>query len=132
MVRFIPFVPGHLRQVRRKPTRGGVMPSIVPPDHIYVRSRVVEDRARRGVRADRNAREAVEGHCAYDECDPAEEAAVRAAHAKRPGLLRRLFTGAGEAMGTPAGVNLDLHRSYCPPGTEPDYSGSECRPAERR
>jgi hypothetical protein len=36
--------------------------------------------------------------------------------------LARFFSDAGEAMSTPAGVNVDLLRSYC----QPHNDGSPC------
>jgi hypothetical protein len=98
------------------------------PDYINRQTHLIDEEARRGALRARNAREAVEGRCAFDECDPVEEAAARPTRVRRRGILQRLFSGTGEAGRTPAGVNVDLQRAYCPPGTEPDYSGSECRP----
>jgi hypothetical protein len=39
--------------------------------------------------------------------------------------LTRFFSDAGEALSTPAGVNVDLLRSYCQPGSDgqPCFSG---------
>lgn len=61
------------------------------PDYMTQQAHLLEAESRNGALRTRNDREAKEGHCAFDECDPAEEAAVRRAHAKRPGLFRRLF-----------------------------------------
>jgi hypothetical protein len=43
--------------------------------------------------------------------------------------FQKAVSDAGRAAGTPAGVNVDLHKAYCPTrnGT-PDFSGGECRP----
>ena len=54
--------------------------------------------------------------------------------------IYRAIADAGRAAGTPAGVNADLHKAYCPTRNGiPDFSGGECRPlpgqgasAERR
>ena len=43
--------------------------------------------------------------------------------------IRQTASDAARAMGTPAGVNADLHRSYCPSRNGiPDFSGGECEP----
>jgi hypothetical protein len=43
--------------------------------------------------------------------------------------IRRAASDAGRAAGTPAGVNADLHKTYCPARNGiPDFSGGECQP----
>jgi hypothetical protein len=42
--------------------------------------------------------------------------------------IRETASGAARAMGTPAGVNVDLHKAYCPTRNGiPDFSGGECQ-----
>jgi hypothetical protein len=55
--------------------------------------------------------------------------------ASRNGILlfgqwfQRAASDAGRALGTPAGVNGDLLKAYCPTRNGiPDLSGGECRP----
>jgi hypothetical protein len=43
--------------------------------------------------------------------------------------MKQTASGAARAMGTPAGVNADLHKTYCPTRNGiPDFSGGECQP----
>ena len=43
--------------------------------------------------------------------------------------IRQTASGAARAMGTPAGENDEVHKSYCPSRNGiPDFSGGECEP----
>jgi hypothetical protein len=47
--------------------------------------------------------------------------------------IRRLLSDAGEAAGTPSGVNVDLLPTYCPKGDDGvrDLSGQTCEKPRR-